>query len=77
MFSPAIDNDYISKTNLTDDTMAVLYLSKQGYGTPQQIQEWDTPEFLDALEYEAIENAISRHLQWKAEQESKNKRGKR
>jgi len=47
--------------------MAVLYLAKQGYGTPREIQEWDTDLFLDALEYEAIGNAIERHIQWKAE----------
>lgn len=56
-------------TNLDDYSMAVLYLAKQGYGTPQQIKEWDTPEFLDALEYEAIGNAIERHIRWKAEKE--------
>jgi hypothetical protein len=51
--------------------MAALYLAKQGYGTPGQIREWDSPEFLDALEYESIENAIGRHLRWKAEQENR------
>jgi hypothetical protein len=49
--------------------MAVLYLSKQGYGTPEQIRQWDTEDFLDACEYEAIDSAIGRHLRWKAEQE--------
>lgn len=53
--------------------MAVLYLAKQGYGTPADIREWDTPDLLDALEYEAIGNAIDRHLRWQAEQESKRK----
>ena len=48
--------------------MAVLYLAKNGYGSVNEILEWDTPQFLDALEYEAIENAITRHLRWKAEQ---------
>jgi len=54
--------------------MAVLYLSKQGYGTPAHIREWDTPDFLDAIEYEEIGNAIQRHHQWLAEQEAKRKR---
>lgn len=49
--------------------MAVLYLAKQGYGSVGEIREWDTPELLDALEYEAIDNAIARHLRWKAEQD--------
>lgn len=48
--------------------MAVFYLAKQGYGSVEQIESWDTPRFLNALEYEAIENAITRHLSWKAEQ---------
>lgn len=50
--------------------MAVLYLAKQGYGSPESIREWDTDMFLDALEYEAIGDAIGRHLRWKAEQET-------
>lgn len=50
--------------------MSVLYLSKRGYGTPAQIREWDTTDLLDALEYEAIDNAIGRHMRWKAEQEN-------
>jgi hypothetical protein len=51
--------------------MAIYYLAKQGYGTVNDIRGWDTPEFLDALEYEAIGNAIDRHHQWKSEQDSK------
>jgi hypothetical protein len=47
--------------------MAVVYLSKQGYGTVSQIRDLDTKDFLDLMEYEAIENAIERHLRWKAE----------
>lgn len=58
-------------TNLDDDTMAVLYLAKQGYGSVTDIKEWDTPELLDALEYEAISNAIDRHVRWKSEQDNK------
>ena len=53
--------------------MAMFYLAKQGYGSLKEIQTWDTPEFLDALEYEAISNAIDRHFRWKAEQDSKGK----
>ena len=55
--------------------MAMFYLAKQGYGSLKEIREWDTPELLDALEYEAIDNAIGRHLRWKAEQD--NKKGRR
>jgi hypothetical protein len=49
--------------------MSALYLAKQGYGSVNEILEWDTPQFLDALEYEAISNSIDRHLRWKAEQQ--------
>jgi len=45
----------------------VLFLVKSGYGSLTEIKEWDTKQFLDALEYEAIDNAIARYLQWKAE----------
>lgn len=48
--------------------MAMLYLCKQGFGSLADIVNWDTETFLDALEYEAISNAISRHLMWKSEQ---------
>lgn len=53
--------------------MAIFYLAKQGYGSVSEVQEWDTPQFLDALEYEAVDNAIARHLRWKSEQESRRK----
>jgi len=58
----------VAVTNVAAGDMAILYLSKQGYGTVDQIRAWDTPQFLDALEYEEIEAAISRHLTWKARQ---------
>jgi len=48
--------------------MAILHLASNGYGSVSEIKEWDTPMFLDALEYSAIGNAITRHYQWKAEQ---------
>ena len=48
--------------------MAIFYLAKQGYGSVNEIVNWDSDRFLDALEYEAIDNAIGRHLRWKAEQ---------
>lgn len=48
--------------------MAVFYLAKNGYGSVDEILEWDSERFFDALEFEALENAITRHLRWKAEQ---------
>jgi len=34
--------------------MTVFYLSKKGYGTILEIETWDTPRFLDAVEYESM-----------------------
>jgi hypothetical protein len=56
---------------VSDEDMAMFYLAKQGYGSLAEIQKWDTPQFLDALEYEAIDNAIARHHRWQVEQDSK------
>lgn len=47
--------------------MAFLFLAKSGYGSLNEVKEWDTKQLLDALEYEAIDSAIARYLQWKAE----------
>lgn len=41
--------------------MAICYLSKQGYGTVKELMELDTPEFLDLLEYEAINQSIQNY----------------
>jgi len=51
--------------------MAMMYLAKQGYGTLAEIRDLDTEDFLNLMEYEAIDNAIGRHMRWKAEQENK------
>jgi hypothetical protein len=48
--------------------MSILYLVKNGYGSVLEIRDWDTEQFLDALEYESIGNAITRHFHWKSEQ---------
>lgn len=39
-----------------------LCLVKAGYGSLDKIEELDTKEFLDCLEYEEITDAISQHL---------------
>jgi hypothetical protein len=38
--------------------MTSISLSKRGYGTLEQIEALDTPEFLDIVEYEMISSAI-------------------
>jgi hypothetical protein len=38
-----------------------LYLVKAGYGSLREVEEFDSKEFLDCLEYEEIKNAIESH----------------
>lgn len=52
--------------------MAVLALCKAGYGTVREIEEWDTDQFLDAIEYEQIAADIQAHKM----EEARNGRGK-
>ena len=55
---PATESSLIAKTNLSDEDMMVFYLSKQGYGSIAEIENLDTKEFLDLVEFEHITNAI-------------------
>jgi len=41
--------------------MTIFCLSKKGYGTIDYIEQWDTPRFLDVLEYERIIMNIEKH----------------
>ena len=41
--------------------MMIFYLSKQGYGSISEIQNLDTKEFLDLIEFEEITNAIENY----------------
>lgn len=36
-------------------------LAKAGYGSLAEIETWDTPEFLDAIEFEQIAADIQAH----------------
>jgi len=42
--------------------MTVFHLVKRGYGTVAEIEEWDSPQFFNAIEFEKIQNDI----EWKA-----------
>jgi hypothetical protein len=42
--------------------MTVFYLAKKGYGTVKEIKDWDTKQFLDAVEFDTIENSIRNHV---------------
>ena len=53
--------EYIKKTNLSDDQMTLFSLSKQGYGSITELEQLDTPEFFDLIEFEQITGAIERY----------------
>lgn len=41
--------------------MAMFALSKAGYGSLAEIEQWDTDQFLDAIEFEQISADIMAH----------------
>lgn len=48
-------------TNLSDYMRQVCFLAKQGYGSISEIKSFDTPDFLDLLEYEYIAYVVTKH----------------
>lgn len=42
--------------------MTIFFLSKKGYGSIDDIGMWDTPRFLDVIEYERISAQIEKHM---------------
>jgi len=42
--------------------MTIFFLAKKGYGTIAEIETWDTPRFLDVIEYESIIADVEKHL---------------
>lgn len=42
--------------------MTIMALARKGYGSIRDLNELDTPEFLDMVEYEHICSDIERHL---------------
>jgi len=42
--------------------MTIFFLSKKGYGSIDDIEAWDTPRFLDVVEYERIINSIDKYV---------------
>lgn len=61
-FIPVGGEEFIKKTNISDDDMTVIALSKAGYGTIQYLESLDTPDFLDLVEFEHISRAIENHI---------------
>lgn len=50
------------QSNVSDIDMTIFFLSKKGYGSIDYIETWDTPRFLDVLEYEKIVTSIEQHV---------------
>ena len=46
--------------------MTIFFLARKGYGTIAEIRGWDTPQFLDAVEYESIIADVENHLMQQA-----------
>jgi hypothetical protein len=51
----------VSFTNVSDDDMTIMHLARQGYGSVNEISEWDSPQLLDAVEYEHIRMDLERY----------------
>lgn len=57
-----MDNkSYIAFSNVSEVDQAIFSLAKRGYGSVGEIREWDTPLFLDAIEFENICCDIENH----------------
>lgn len=50
--------DLVAFTNIADDDATIFHLVKAGYGTVGEIEQWDTPRLLDAVEFEMIQRDI-------------------
>lgn len=51
--------------------MSIFFLAKQGYGSVNEIEQWDATKFLDALEYEYITSSIEQELHKRQERKMK------
>lgn len=45
-------------TNISDEDATIFHLAKRGYGSISEIEQMDTPQFLDLVEFEHIQNDI-------------------
>ena len=46
---------------MSDVDMTIMQLCKKGYGSLAELNDLDTPEFLDLVEFESIINDIEQH----------------
>ncbi len=45
-------------SNVADDDATIFYLARKGYGSVDELDQWDSPRIMDAVEFEAIQNDI-------------------
>lgn len=45
-------------SNVSDDDATLFYLVRKGYGSLEELEQWDTPRLMDVIEYEQIQNDI-------------------
>jgi hypothetical protein len=43
---------------VSDDDATLFHLARRGYGSLQELERMDTPQFLDLVEFEHIQNDI-------------------
>lgn len=66
------DVTYIRQTNLDDYMMTACMLVKAGFGSLAEIQELDTEDFLDLVEFMQISNEIEKYQIDEAKRENGN-----
>lgn len=49
-------------TNVDEDTATILHLARKGYGSVSELNQLDTPELLDIIEFENIQQDIEKYL---------------
>jgi hypothetical protein len=50
--------DYVAFTNVSDEDATLFHLARRGYGSIAELELMDTPQFLDLVEFEHIQNDI-------------------
>lgn len=53
-------------SNIDETDMILMQLARRGYGTLREMQQLDTPEVLDLIEFENIQADIEEYLIWEA-----------
>lgn len=61
-FVPKGRENYVISTNVSGYSSQCFSLVRAGYGSLAQVQDMDSTDFLDALEYEEIIRNIEQHM---------------